>query len=322
MKGKYRIIVQNNRVRYELEIKRNLTIIRGDSASGKTTLIHMLESASLLGDSSGVEVICEKKCRTLNSSDWKIILSGIHDQIVFLDEENQFMKSQEFAATVKNSDNYYVLITREDLPNLPYSVDEIYGIHTSGKYHDLKRTYNELYQIYSAEEFIGKERPDKVIVEDSNSGYDFYSCVCSDVGIDCESAGGKSNLRRIAESAGEGNILAVADGAAIGSEMNELYQLMKYNPKIKCFLPESFEWLILRTGLIGGKKVQEILEHPEDYIESVKFFSWERFFTALLMEYSKNTYLKYNKSHLNETYLHEKNKKAILNVMQGIDFRN
>lgn len=193
MKGKYRIVVQNNRLRYELEIRRNITIIRGDSASGKTTLIHMLESASLLGDSSGVEVICEKKCRTLNSSDWKMILPGIHDQIVFLDEENQFIKSQEFAAAIKNSDNYYVLITREDLPNLPYAVDEIYGIHTSGKYHDLKRTYNELYRIYSAEELIGKERPDKIIVEDSNSGYDFYSHVCSEAGINCRSAGGKSN---------------------------------------------------------------------------------------------------------------------------------
>lgn len=57
------------------------------------------------------------------------------------------MKSQEFAAAVKASDNYFVIITREDLPNPPYSADEIYGIYTSGKYHDRKRTYNELYRI-------------------------------------------------------------------------------------------------------------------------------------------------------------------------------
>lgn len=57
------------------------------------------------------------------------------------------MKSQEFAAAVKASDNYFVIITREDLPNSPYSADEIYGIYTSGKYHDRKRTYNELYRI-------------------------------------------------------------------------------------------------------------------------------------------------------------------------------
>ena len=38
MKGKYHVIVQNKRLRYEFDIKRNITIIRGDSATGKTTL--------------------------------------------------------------------------------------------------------------------------------------------------------------------------------------------------------------------------------------------------------------------------------------------
>ncbi len=65
-----------------------------------------------------------------------------------------------YAIVINMTDNYFVIVTREDLPNLPYSVDEIYGIHTSGRYHDLKRTYNELYHIYSAETFYGKQRPE------------------------------------------------------------------------------------------------------------------------------------------------------------------
>ncbi len=32
-------------------------------------------------------------------------------------------------------------------------------------------------------------------------------------------------------------VLIIADGAAIGSEMNELYQLMCCRPKVKMFLP-------------------------------------------------------------------------------------
>lgn len=147
MKGKYHIVVQNNKLRYEFDIRRNITIIRGDSATGKTTLIGLIESAALLGESSGVEVICERTCRTLGGRDWNIVLPNIHQQIIFLDEENRFLKSKEFAAMVKESDNYFVIVTREDLPNLPYSVDEIYGIHSSGKYHDMKRTYNEMYRI-------------------------------------------------------------------------------------------------------------------------------------------------------------------------------
>ena len=36
MKGKYRITVENKRLRYEFEIKRNITVIRGDRDVYKT----------------------------------------------------------------------------------------------------------------------------------------------------------------------------------------------------------------------------------------------------------------------------------------------
>ena len=52
MKGKKRVIIQNNRVHYEFVIKRNITIIQGDSASGKTTLVNMIRQAENLGESS------------------------------------------------------------------------------------------------------------------------------------------------------------------------------------------------------------------------------------------------------------------------------
>ena len=80
MKGLHKVIVQNNRLHYEFDIKRNITIIQGNSATGKTTL----------------------------------------------------------------TDNYYVLITRENLYNLPYSVEEIYGIRTSGRHGTLKQSYGIL----------------------------------------------------------------------------------------------------------------------------------------------------------------------------------
>ena len=68
MKGKYRVVVQNNRLHYEFEIRRNITIIQGDSATGKTTLINMLRQAENLGRSSGVDVVCEVPCRVLEGA--------------------------------------------------------------------------------------------------------------------------------------------------------------------------------------------------------------------------------------------------------------
>lgn len=64
MTGRYRIIVQNRRLHYALEIKRNITIIQGDSATGKTTLIDMLRQYMNLQESSGIHVDCAKPCRT------------------------------------------------------------------------------------------------------------------------------------------------------------------------------------------------------------------------------------------------------------------
>ena len=51
------------------------------------------------------------------------------------------------------------------------------------------------------------------------------------------------------------------------------------------------------------------------YVESEKYFSWERFFTALLVDQTKDSYMSYNKNSLNSVYLHEKNKGAILKTV-------
>ena len=143
MKGKHKVIVQNNKLHYEFEIKRNITIIQGDSATGKTTLINMVRQAANLGASSGVDVICDVPCRTLEGQDWKLILQNLSNHILFIDEENAFINTEEFAVSIKQSDNYFVLITRENLYNLPYSVEEIYGMHSSGKYQNTKRIKTE-----------------------------------------------------------------------------------------------------------------------------------------------------------------------------------
>ena len=98
-----------------------------------------VEILSKLGNSSGIELVCDVPCRVLEGIDWQIILHNISGNIIFIDEENAFIKTEQFAKAVRESDNYFVLITRENLYNLPYSVEEIYGLHSSGKYQNTKR---------------------------------------------------------------------------------------------------------------------------------------------------------------------------------------
>lgn len=66
-----------------------------------------------------------------------------------------------------------MIATREKLPMLPYSMNEIYGFRKSGKFHEAKQTYNEIYRIYGDFTEGQKVTPEFVITEDSNSGYDF-----------------------------------------------------------------------------------------------------------------------------------------------------
>lgn len=112
----------------------------------------MLRQAENLGESSGIDVISDVPCKILEGSNWKIILENSAGNIFFIDEESSFVNTEEFASMIKESDNYFVLITRENLYNLPYSVDEIYGLHESGKYHDTRKVYQQMYHIYSIEE--------------------------------------------------------------------------------------------------------------------------------------------------------------------------
>ena len=107
--------------------------------------------------------------------------------------------------------------------------------------------------------------------------------------------------------------------AAFGSEMEKLVQLIKEHPNIKLYLPESFEWLILCSGLIEGHNVSGQLKHPEEYIESKIYFSWERYFTAQLVELTQESFLKYAKKQLNPAYVQGKIMDKILNVMKGIE---
>lgn len=322
MKGAIDVLVQNNRVQYKFTIKRNITILCGNSATGKTTLIEMIDEYRRMGTSSGIQLSCKVPCRALSGDEWEHTLKKTENSIVFIDEDNAFVTSYDFASAIRNSSNYYVIAMREGLAQLPYSVDEIYGIRNLTKgYGKIKRIYSGFKQIYTRSDisWIDKDRitekPDIVIAEDSNAGFTFLKNICDELEIPCVSAGGKSGISSIILEQEPGSrILVIADGAAFGSEIAKITALDSRR-LVAMFLPESFEWLILNSGILKSSHVNEVLLSPEDYVESSKYFSWEQFFTALLSAETEGTYLQYNKRKLNEAYLQTREKKAISTLL-------
>lgn len=321
MKGKYRVVIQNKRIHYEFEIRRNITIIKGQSATGKTALVDMVREYYENGLGSGVSVNCEKACVVLEGRNWELNLQTMHDSIVFIDEGNNFVNSVDFASKIQQTSNYYVIVTRESLQALPYSVEEIYGIRNSGKYGSLKQTYNELFHIYGLKNYGAVLTPQEVLTEDSNAGYQFFSTVCKENGLECKTSKGKSNIYGILEKEQSKDVLVIADGAAIGSEIDRIMKLASKRKNIALYLPESFEWMILSADLLNDKEIKEILNNPEEYIDSKEYFSWERYFTDLLIHRSERTYLQYSKRTISQSYLNSSIADKILQVMDKVNLK-
>ena len=318
MKGKHKVVIKNNRLHYEFEIKRNITIIKGDSATGKTTLINMIRQFTNLGNSSGIELVCDVPCRVLEGIDWQIILHNISGNIIFIDEENAFIKTEQFAKAVRESDNYFVLITRAYLPMLAYSIKEVYSMHVSGKYATLNNEYeitvNELQNVYSSTLSYPPRliTPDYVLCEDSNSGLEMFHALAEKVSAECHSAHGKSNIpEKVLDFEENKTYLIIVDGAAYGPEMGATVRYIEDHFNCYLYAPESFEWLLLKVMFSKDPMIYRILKNPSDYTESTKYLSWERYFTHVLEEHTKGTELEYHKKKLNKQYLYAKAMKIL-----------
>ena len=175
MRGKHIIKVRNRRIQFTLEIERNITIIRGDSATGKTTLIDLLRDYEAQGNQSGVTLETDKPCHVLTSIDWEENIGAFEERdgecIFFVDEGNRFVSSQQFAQAIQKTKSYYVLITRESLHQLPYSVEAVLELRkTTSK---SRCTYNKAYPyyktLYHATDQLGNV--DRILSVDSNAGY-------------------------------------------------------------------------------------------------------------------------------------------------------
>lgn len=321
MKGAYQVKIKNNRNSYSFELRRNITILRGESGRGKTTLFDMIYDYNRFEKNSGVSVSCDRNIIALVGNDWEDVIKKNPGTIIVIDEDSQFIRTKEFASVVKGSDNYFLLITRNYLATLPISVDEIYELN-GAKNKKFKRIYKDVDRMFNdpVVKYLPFE-PEVIITEDSKAGYEFFKSVADNKGIKCISAEGKGNIYDVINKYPNENVVLIADGAAFGSEIADIVEQQTLRPrKLAIFLPESFEWIILKSGVV--KKIDaNKLDHPEQYADSTLYMSWEQYFTELLMETTNESdYMKYKKTSLSDFYLQDKNVAEIIKVAKGIKF--
>lgn len=315
MKGKYHFKVRSKRALFDFTIRRNITILKGDSATGKTTLLHMLYEYLRVGRESGFTVSSDASyfvyLRKEVGRDWKDALFPLKNTIIFIEENNDFVFGRDFADFVKSSGNYFVLVNRAPFRMLPYSIHEIYEIITAGKRTDIRESYHEFKELYSHYPVVKHNKVENIITEDSCSGHQFFTTVFGTA--DVVSADGNSNILPVIQTLVKGDTLVIADGAAFGAMIENClaYLETRIDLRVSIWLPESFEYLILKSGVIKGAELKAVLEEPADYIDSLQHESWEQFFTDLLISLTKDTAAKYSKEVLNKYYLQDKNIRKI-----------
>ncbi len=318
MKGRKTIELKVNKVKFEIVVERKVTVIKGDSGTGKTTFARAVRLLS----TGRAKVVCN--CKELlqfvsgDNSEWETVIRKCNEKIVVIDEDAGFVQTKEFASVVTESNCYFILVTRSGrMGYLTYSLESIYEMVTekSGTSY-----YTKLYSRYYNQNLHGTVQPDLVVTEDSKSGYQMFSEI-----LNCKvvSGFGKDKITNAIREAINlyNSIYVIVDGAAFGNCIGGLVSLMQLNEtkNIVVFAPESFEYLLLNIGrfktLAGDKLI-----NTQDYADVSEYLTWEQFYTDLLKSLCP-TVIKdnYRKSKLSVQLLETKYKEGIKS--QLVDLR-
>jgi len=310
MKGEHVLTVRSKKLSYKVRVQRNISILQGNSGTGKTTMVTMIMRSKRVNSPYTVECDVDYRAFTADNFSPEVDLTKYENMLLFFDEDVDFTKTKEFAEIVKKSSCYFIIVSRERLAALPYSCRSIFKLQKNMEVKSLDTIKNDMHTLYnfqSQPKVNLKGILSCVIVEDSKAGYEFFKKVASSLrGVDCISAYGNSNVcnaveDRLGQSKDTG-VLVIVDGAAIGPYYESIRYAIRRFSNTVIWLPESFEYILLQSSVFKTDEVEDILAHTCDYVESSKYFSWERFFTHLLTSITDGTDLKYSKSVLNPAY--------------------
>ncbi len=308
MVGKYNIRITTKKVVYEFDIKRKYTIVKGDSSTGKSYLYTLVGTPN-------VDIVCKCDNRSTSiiqlpkvKSAYAVLLRNTDNNIIIIDEDTEDFGSDDFVRLLQESNNYFILITRKKMSNIPVSVNEIYEISSNTKYNSLKKqyVYNTLKNMYADDSF-DVVSPDVFMMEDIGSGYDFFSKVLN---CKCVSAKGNGNVANelYALAAKHQTIAVFVDGAAFGAYIEDVKTVIdKSSAAIVLLYPESFEYVLLKNGVVSADN--KVLDETYDYCDvaefekltndypvgTCKFESWEQFYTIYLQCLTNKEEYRYSK---------------------------
>lgn len=303
-----KIKIKSKLMNYNLEFSHKLNILRGDSATGKSTLVRFLDNE----ESSYAIIESNYELFHLTS---KMLERNIEldNKTVYIMDESNGIKNWIVVDTINKNKYKFILIIRDiKLEFLSYGIDQIYELYKSGKYNLNRKVYRE---------DLNKERLDSIkfrnlntiLTEDSGSGYQFYNNYYN---FKTNSSNDNSNINNMIAN----NQIIVIDSIAFGPYIKQTINLIA-NKNIFIVSPKSFEWLILTSNIFRIKDSELDKKYELDEYSDNK----ERYYEKCLKEESNKLNIKYSKSSLNKKFLEETQFNKINNrivELFGIDINN
>ncbi len=294
LKNTIKLEVESPNYNFSCNINRRITLIHGDSATGKSSLTAILSTTL-----PGVHIKCDLSTVILHNDSWKAILTSSTNAIVIADDL-WCAETAEFASVCKamlvKNNLYLVLITRAELGNfeeaekvqsngdhfgrLSISLNEIYNFCTDGINHWLEHD-----KISFHEDF---KKNDLILTEDTTDGYDFFDYHFKHVN---RSTNGKdsiiSDIKKYDKNL---NIFLLIDSSAFGCHYEKLKRVILdagYNVYF-CYSYESFEYFLLCSNMLRFSPLVQYELNDTSYAN--RYISWETYFSDLI---NRSTYRKY-----------------------------
>lgn len=305
MKGKHIISITSRKAVYTLELERKISVLKGNSGTGKSSLIRLISEYLEYGKQSGVKFSADSKISLAvmtNTSDWPEILTSVHDTVLFIDEDVRYLYSESFQRELWAADCYAVIVSRSGrFTALPYSIFGIYELVTEKRG---TNTATNMYRLYEEKRDSGYF--DLVLTEDSNSGFEMASFAFDNAEV--VSAGGNASVitKLLEQSRDNIRMCAIVDGAAFGAFIEPALKLAETRGNTWISSPDSFEYILLNLNEIKRhlSSDQGEITRTYDFCDSSEYGSWEQYYEDLLKKLTTEHFgFTYNKRKLNQWFL-------------------
>lgn len=289
------IEVRNKRYNCDLVLKHKVSVIKGDSGTGKTWL-----TKALIDISGGYKVTYSQRVTPvlLNEREWEHQLTGDYNNApLFIVDDCDFVFTKEFGSMFNHTGIcYLILIIRtstrvgklERMNTISVSGDAIYNFVANGIEHTITADVN-----FKTVQVNKEIHCNKILCEDSGSGYTFFKHLYGKSNV--TSSFGKDNIvdhiiSKYEEYSKLDSLLLIVDYSAIGLRLKEILSILKFcDVNVYMIVKyKSFEYMLLRSNMFN-------LSEEDIYRDELSYPSLEVACESLLTSLTKGKIYAYDK---------------------------